>query len=215
MLPLELSLQTLMRMRPAAGIVVKAASLALSFVLMAASCPVWSDEAEADPRLEQSRALASEFAGELTRALTDALQQGGPTAAIFACRDLAPGIASRLSRTTGARVARTSRRYRNPLNAPESWQKEVLESFEAQLQSRSESPMETSPGKLPEFYAADEEGARFMKAIPLGPLCATCHGMSVAPEISEALAIEYPHDLATGYRIGALRGAFSIVWPSP
>ncbi len=165
-----------------------------------------SPTTQGDPRLEESRELVTEFAGQLQSALKGALQEGGVTAAIATCRDLAPQIASEISRRTGASVGRTSARYRNPLNAPEVWQAAVLDSFEEQLKA--------STGVVPEYFSADEEGARFMKAIPLASLCATCHGESLSPEVAQQLAADYPHDLATGYRIGDLRGAFSVFWPA-
>lgn len=185
--------------------------LACGFTLLTGSNAVSSAEPVIDPRLEQSRAVTSEFAGKLQSALKGALQEGGVTAAIATCRDLAPQIASELSRSTGASIGRTSRRYRNPLNAPEPWQTTVLASFDEQMRAAPEALPEGSP----EYFAASEDGARFMKAIPLAPLCATCHGENLAAEVARALAIDYPHDLATGYQIGALRGAFSVFWPAP
>jgi len=48
-------------------------------------------------------------------------------------------------------------------------------------------------------------------AEPLGiqEVCLTCHGTSVAPEVTAAIAPKYPDDQATGYALGDLRG---IAW---
>ena len=56
---------------------------------------------------------------------------------------------------------------------------------------------------------------RYMKALPVQPLCLTCHGAAEnIPENVEArLAIEYPHDRATGYALGQVRGAVTIKQP--
>jgi len=56
---------------------------------------------------------------------------------------------------------------------------------------------------------------RYMKAIPLQDACLKCHGTpeNVAPAVTDALAADYPHDKATGYTLGQLRGAFSIKRP--
>ena len=59
-------------------------------------------------------------------------------AAVQICKDVAPQIASELSRQSGARVMRTSVRYRNPGNAPEDRQVSVLRDFEARPQGAEE-----------------------------------------------------------------------------
>jgi hypothetical protein len=160
-----------------------------------------------DPRLAESRAIAQTFAGELQGALKAALEAGGPVEAIAVCRDQAPQIASRLSRQSGAAVGRVSARHRNPLNAPRAGQRTVLAGFEA--------TMAAAPDAVPEHFAsADDGGAFYLKAIPTAPLCLTCHGEVLAESVAGRLAADYPHDLATGYRAGDLRGAFSVVWPA-
>jgi hypothetical protein len=51
-----------------------------------------------------------------------------------------------------------------------------------------------------------------MRAIPTAPVCTTCHGATVAPDVAAAIAARYPEDRATGFSPGDLRGAFSIAW---
>lgn len=158
-------------------------------------------------RLTESRTLVATFAGRLQSALKGALARGDVTSAITTCRDLAPRIASELSRESGARIGRTSTRFRNPLNAPEPWQRPVLASFAEELSE--------SPEHLPEYFEDGESGARYMKGIPLAPMCATCHGTKLTPAVVARLKEDYPHDLATGYAVGELRGAFTVDWPLP
>lgn len=160
-----------------------------------------------DPRLAESRALVTRHAEDLQQALKQAMEEGGPLAAIAACRDLAPQLAAAASRAAGAAVGRTSLRYRNPQNAPEPWQSVVLQTFEAQMTSAVAAELE--------YFAAAEDGsARYMKGIVLAPLCVTCHGTSLAPELLAALDEAYPHDRARGYAVGDLRGAFTVFWPA-
>ena len=52
-----------------------------------------------------------------------------------------------------------------------------------------------------------------MKAIVTQPLCTVCHGRNLAEEVAGILGDAYPHDRATGYEAGELRGAFVVVWP--
>ncbi len=56
---------------------------------------------------------------------------------------------------------------------------------------------------------------RFMKAIPVQDQCLVCHGdkNNLQPEVKALLNERYPHDQATGYKVGDLRGAVSIKRP--
>lgn len=156
-----------------------------------------------DPRLGASRALVAEFEGRLKSALMDAMAAGGPVSAIAVCRDMAPGIASELSRRSGAAVSRTSLRLRNPQNLPEPWQVEVLEGFAER--SATDGPLE--------HFAVEQGRVRYMKAIRIQPPCVACHGAAIAPAVQAQLDADYPHDRARGYDVGALRGAFVVSWP--
>lgn len=163
--------------------------------------------AEDDPRLEQSREIVKVFAGQLMGELQAAMAAGGPPAAISVCKDVAPAVASRLSREHGAKVGRTSLRIRNPANLPTRWQIQVLRDFDRRAAEAAAAPLEFSE-------ARQNGGFRYMKAIPTGAVCLVCHGETVSPDLEEILAREYPHDRARGYVVGDIRGAFSIVWPS-
>jgi hypothetical protein len=161
-----------------------------------------------EPRREEGRAIAAAFAAELQSALQSALADGGPAAAIVVCRDEAPRIASALSREHGTKVARTSLRFRNPANAPEPWQAAVLESFDATANQS------TATSGLEYFDESPSIGTRYMKAIPTGGLCLACHGTELTDAVRAALDTHYPHDLARGYALGDIRGAFSVSWPA-
>jgi len=195
-------------------------SAALFLTVLSAGSTAHAASGTDDPRLEKSRALVQAFATELQGALQGAMQSGGPTEAIVVCRDLAPQIASRLSRQSGAAIGRVSDRYRNPLNAADDDQLAVLSGFEAAMVDSSSGAGGDAggavAGAIPERFEVDGDGrARYLKAIPAAPLCLVCHGETLTPAVADQLGADYPHDLATGYRAGELRGAFSVVWPSP
>ncbi len=180
--------------------------LAVAVLAMIATSSATAEEQE---RLAESRALAGAFGAELKGALTRAIDSAGVVAAIDVCRTRAPEIAARLSRESGARVSRTSTGFRNPQNLPEPWQVAALAGF-AETMTTADSAV------LPEHFELDDQGgARYLKAIATAPLCLTCHGETLAPAVVEQLAEDYPFDRATGYRLGELRGAFSVVWPAP
>jgi len=158
------------------------------------------------PLLEESRSLTEEFGGRLSAELKAAIEAGGPTAAIDVCKSVAPQIASDLSRTSGAKIGRTSLRIRNPANAPEPWQVEVLRRFDEQAAAGdAEDPLE--------YFEPDSAGgARYMKAIRMAPLCVVCHGPELPDDVRASLDNNYAYDQAVGYGIGDVRGAFTVTW---
>ena len=167
----------------------------------------WACAAGADDLLERSRAIADDFQQQLGGQLASAMAAGGPVAAIEVCAEVAPEIAAKASRESGAVVGRTALRVRNPDNAPDSDARQVLKAFTERLETGDSMPLE-------HFGTAPGGGNRYMRAIVLQPLCATCHGATLAPAVSAAVAARYPQDRATGFAVGELRGAFIIDWPA-
>lgn len=177
-------------------------------ILMLIVSPIGCASSSAeDPRLAQSRSLAKSFGAELKSELKAGLQQGGPVHAVDVCKDIAPRIASEISRQSGAKVARTSLRFRNPGNAPEPWQSRVLRGFDQQAVTAAD-------GEALEYAAAADDGTfRYMLAIRTDGVCLACHGEALAPALHERINDEYPLDRAVGFRLGDVRGAFSVTWP--
>ncbi|MDZ7827940.1 MAG: DUF3365 domain-containing protein [Halofilum sp. (in: g-proteobacteria)] len=166
------------------------------------------EQARADAR-EAAKALMTELGGELQAAM----QSGGPTEAIDVCVERAPAITARLSRERGWRVSRVSDRYRNPLlGMPDDWEARTLDAFR-ERHADGEPYKGMSHSEVVDGAAGRRH--RFMLAIPAQGLCMSCHGAreQLAPAIRETLSQRYPHDRATGYAVGDLRGAFSIAQP--
>lgn len=170
-----------------------------------------SAHARADDALEafvqDSRALVKAFAGELKGALQSAIKEGGPGHAIPVCNAEAPEIARRLSERPGWTVKRTSHRLRNPANAPDAWEAVVLDSF---LERAAAGEALTALEHAEPVKSGGETAYRYMKAIPVGEVCLTCHGTAVEPALAAEIAAYYPEDRATGFVLGDLRGAFTI-----
>lgn len=141
--------------------------------------------------------------------LQAAMKKGGPLAAIEVCHVRAPEIAD-ASSTGGWTVARTSLKLRNPGNAPDAWEREVLKAFDTRKAKGED------PAKLVRAEIVDEGGRpvfRFMKAIPTAKLCLNCHGAKLKPEVAAKLDELYPGDKARGYKAGDIRGAFTLRKP--
>jgi hypothetical protein len=180
-------------------------SLAAVAALSATAAPV---NAELVERAAEGRAIADQFATELRTALQAAMAEGGPLAAIRVCNEDAPRIARAAAERSGAEVGRTSLKVRNPANAPDDHQRAVLADLEQELAA-------SAGGAPPERIHLLEDGSvRYMSAIVMQPPCLACHGESLAAPVAEAIDALYPGDQARGYRIGELRGAFTITWPA-
>jgi hypothetical protein len=160
-----------------------------------------------------ARKVAAGMQASLASKLLGELQAKGPEAAIGVCTTLAPDVAARISREQGWRVTRVSLRTRNPvLGSPDAWEQRVLMEFDARA-ARGDKPEAIEHAEL----VSEPQGRyfRYMKALPVQPLCVSCHGGedSIPAGVRARLAAEYPHDRATGYRPGELRGAISIKRP--
>jgi hypothetical protein len=174
---------------------------------------VWPAAANDSDPAAAARAVAGELVQRLGAALKQELATSGPDGAIAVCKDTAPRLAGDMSRRTGWRVARVSLKPRNALlGMPDAWEQSVLLRFERAVAAGE-------PVEAIEYAETVQEPQdrffRYMKALPVQPLCLTCHGSAATiPEsVRQRLADEYPHDRAVGYEIGQLRGAVTIKVP--
>jgi len=163
--------------------------------------------------LAQSREAATSLLQQLGAQLRSTLAESGPEGAVAVCKNIAPELAGRLSREKGWKVARVSLKTRNPLlGTPDAWEQKVLEGFDRKVAAGEKA-------ETLEFGEVVNEPAaryyRYMKAIPVQPLCLTCHGPrdQISPSILERLGADYPHDRATGYSTGQVRGAVTVKRP--
>ena len=176
---------------------------AIAAILLAAFAATTS----AQDGVDADRALAKRLAGELKAALSSAMQVS-PANAIEVCNEQAPQIASHIGAEEGVKLGRTALRTRNEANRPTDWQRTVLNEFQRRLAAGE--PI----ANLEHTEVVREAGVverRYMKAIATEPLCLTCHGAQLAPEVKTAIASKYPQDAATGFSAGDLRGAVYIV----
>lgn len=167
---------------------------------------------DTDALLGKSRAIAAQLGQQLGAELKKEMASGGPTGAIAVCGAVAPEIAGRLSREHGVKVARVSLKTRNPMiGLPDNWEQEVLRRFDERA-AAGEKPETLEHAEI--VSEAQGRFYRYLKAIPVQPLCLACHGgAEVSVETQAALAREYPHDRARGYSLGQVRGAITIKHP--
>lgn len=188
---------------------IRAIAALLASVTMATSALADDDLAKYQ---DEARKVVKEMATRLGGEMQKEMKANGPVSTISVCRDIAPSIAAEFSRKTGWRVSRVTQKVRDPLlGAPDTWEQKTLADFEQRLEKENPANMDFAE------IVTEPQGKyfRYMKAIPVQDVCLKCHGTpeAVAQPVKDALAAEFPHDKATGYTLGQLRGAFSIKRP--
>lgn len=162
---------------------------------------------------EESRAVALPFMKQLGAANQKAISESGPESAVKLCKEIAPKMAGDISRQTGWKVTRVSLKVRNPLlGTPDAWEQKTLQDFEARA-AKGEKPETMEAAEIVQEPAG--KSFRYMKAIALQAGCVACHGNNeqIPDNVKTRLSEEYPHDKATGYSAGQIRGALSIKRP--
>lgn len=157
--------------------------------------------------IAEAKGIIKAFFDQLKGELEASMKEGGLVNAIKNCQLMAPSIAHDMSTSSGWKVGRTSLKLRNPANTPDAWELAVLNSFE-ERKSAGEDPQNIAKAEV-----VGQDGKkvfRFMKAIPTAELCLNCHGSELKPEVVEALNAHYAADQATGFKVGDIRGAFTL-----
>lgn len=160
----------------------------------------------------RARAAAMDFSGKLRGTLQQAMQSGGPEAAVDVCHSAAPRIAEQVMHEHGVHLGRVALpgRNRNSRQAADGWQLRALREFQTAVEkggAAAEQVMVQRDG-LPEGVAL-----RMIRGIETEPGCLACHGSAVTPSVREAIARHYPGDAATGFEVGDLRGALWVEVP--
>lgn len=174
-------------------------------ILCLTSAPV-TMASDSEQKVEHAGSIVAEFSGRLKPQLKSALQEGGPRKAIAVCSTQAPAIAQELSESSGWVVKRVSDRNRNPNAIPDSWEARSIEILKGQIEENLAQPMFR--------FEETPEGFRYAQAQITEGLCLTCHGEAIPAGTQEALNEYYPDDLATGYKLGEVRGIISLLLPA-
>ena len=157
-----------------------------------------------------SGVVIKHLATDLKSELSNAIQKDGIISAIQTCKLRAPEITQEVNADSTLQIKRTSLKWRNPNNAPDEWEKKILLVFEHKR---------TQGIELVDLTATEVESLndkkvyRHMRAIPTQPICLNCHGGEkiLSPEVKNVLKDTYPNDRATGFQVGDIRGAFSVI----
>jgi hypothetical protein len=189
-------------LRPARALL--AASLCLfGLAASAADDAAWVGDA---------RKVAMSVPPKLLSTLSAAVEKGGPEGAIAVCRDEAPKLARAASEESGWRIRRVSLKPRNPKAVADDWERAVLQDFDRRA-AAGESPATLEKAEV--VVVGGQAVQRYMRALPVQPMCLACHGPSagLSPTVAAQLQALYPADQGVGYRVGELRGAMTLQRP--
>ena len=186
-------------------------------VLLACSAglfaPTASAESTSDRHLAEAREAFTQLVQQVGGELSREYKLSGATRSVLVCKYTALEVAARVSKRFGAQVRRVSLKVRNPaLGMPDTWEQETLLDF-----SRRAAAGEP-PAQLERTEVVSEPGGRYFRysrAIPMAELCLNCHGPrdTMSPATIAQIDAEYPHDQATGYVLGEIRGVLSFKKP--
>ena len=178
--------------------------LKISFLLLFSTA---INAASEEQMILESKQSIKHYATQLKGKLQHGMKAGGPANAIQVCNTAAAEISRQVSEQQGWKIARTSLKVRNSKNAADAWEQQVLKKFEQRLKKGE--PIQKL--EFAEIIKKDNQHVfRYMKAIPTKGICLSCHGDKLSPDVAKKLHELYPKDQATGFKMGDIRGAFSI-----
>ncbi|UCG86329.1 MAG: DUF3365 domain-containing protein [Gemmatimonadota bacterium] len=154
---------------------------------------------------------ASSLTQGLVARLLAAIEEGGPARAVDVCSNEALQLTAEIRQqmANGIELKRTSFKYRNPANAPDSLETAAITHFVEMLASQSE---------LPPYHVQQvaRDTFRYYQPLVVNQLCVQCHGTpeTMSPEVQAQLAARYPDDRAVGYSVGELRGVIRVSIPA-
>lgn len=181
-------------------------TLGSALAALLVSVPAWGGEL--DTLRDEAERLIKQFASELKGELVSAMKTGGPLNAIGVCSIKAPQIADNISQASDWTVGRSSHKLRNLANEPDDYTAVAIAEF-LKRQANGEKPDTMIKAETRE--ESGERIFRMVKAIPTGEVCLACHGgESVKGEVEAAIKEYYPSDSARGFKIGEMRGVFTL-----
>ncbi len=154
-----------------------------------------------------------ELMKNLKSQLIQAMEEGDPAAAISVCATVAQDLTRKMGQKLGPgiKIKRTSFKWRNPADAPDEYEKEVLDLLEWIYRGKKI----LLPFYIQEVTEDEQPYYRYYKPILVRSECLLCHGdpREMPEEITQTLKRLYPQDKATGYKVGDFRGVIRVSIP--
>lgn len=150
---------------------------------------------------------------KVVSAMQKAVADKGVAGAIPVCKEEAPALIKEKRQETGWDIRRVSLKTRNAeRGTPDLWEVRQLADFNIRA-AQGEKPETIEKSEIVTLNG--KQVFRYMKALPVGDVCMNCHGPVEALDagLKAKLNENYPHDQATGYSKGEIRGALTVKRP--
>ena len=150
---------------------------------------------------------------KVVAAMQEAVAEKGVAGAIAVCKEQAPALIKEKRQETGWDIRRVSLKTRNAeRGTPDMWEARQLADFNIRA-AQGEKPETIEKSEI--VTLDGKQVLRYMKALPVGDVCMNCHGPVEGMDagLKVKLTESYPHDQATGYSKGEIRGALTIKRP--
>ena len=155
---------------------------------------------------QQGDAVAMQAYGLLTTRLGKAIAEAGMLDALEFCTVHGITFTSWTGITNEVVVRRVTHKPRNPKNRADDTELRVIRQFEKEL-SKHSAPRPIVMANKPSLYTY------YAPIIVDFRLCLSCHGQpgaEIKPDVLAQAKKTYPNDEATGFKLGDLRGIWSI-----
>lgn len=184
-------------------------------LLIAAGCSGGGDtvsQEERDAAEGTARRAAEKLTGTLMGEVRKSIGEHGLAGAVDHCAYRAQELSAMIGAEEGVTIRRVTEKTRNPVDAPDSYERRILAQFAAMAQRGEINASTVHVGVVRENGT---RMLRYLKPITVMEQCLGCHGSpgAIAEDVRTALRRHYPSDLATGYAEGDLRGAVSVLVP--
>jgi hypothetical protein len=182
------------------------AAVLFAAVLLQAACrqPAGMPEAERTAYMNRGDSLVRISFDTLRNTLLRTIAQEGPAGAVVFCKAEADALTGTYA-TGDVAISRTSLRYRNSANRPDSLSEIVLRAMQ--------DSMDRGGSAKPFLQETTDGVVHYYKPIMVQAMCLNCHGSvpgQVQPDVLAKIDSLYPGDLARNYREGQLRGAWHL-----
>lgn len=188
-------------------------TVAAGLVCALTSWPVLAQDQDVAALTAETKKTVLPVVPKVVAAMQKAVAEKGVVEAIPVCKESAPKLIQEVRDATGWSIKRVSSKARNAERAtPDAWESASLNELEQKLAAGAK------PEALEKGEVVEEGGKRYFryaKALPVAEVCLSCHGPAdkLDPELRVKLQEIYPHDQATGYSLGQIRGILSVKRP--
>jgi hypothetical protein len=156
--------------------------------------------------LEKGADISGKLVKAIMSKLNSEVQKNGVTGAIDYCSIHAIPITDSISQKEQVEISRVSHKARNPSNAANEKEIEMIEKY----------ILQQNEGKQLVPQVVTENGQKtYYSPIVLGsPMCLSCHGnySQIESDVKKVLSERYPDDKAVDFNLNEIRGMFKIVF---